>query len=210
MLVGALIIFSTLLWDANQHSQAFSAMYDETWVEKLYRGFARNTTQPFRFVCYVDRLRSFGWPIEQVQMKNPKPGYGDCIQPYELGEPMILVGLDTIITGNIDHLAEYCFTHRTIALPRDPYKPVQACNGVALVPAGHRHVWTDWRGENDMEHMRRRPHVFIDDEFPGHVVSYKGHVEKHGLGDARIVYFHGRRKPHELGDGWIKEHWNNA
>lgn len=59
-----------------------------------------------------------------------------------------------------------------------------------------------------MEWVRRFAHRFIDDLFPGQVLSYKGAVKRQGLGDARIVYFHGREKPHELPHvGWIREHW---
>lgn len=203
-----MITVSTLFWQANHHSKSFSRMYDESWVEKLYRGFARNLTKPFRFVCYTDRDRAFAEPVEVRRLRNPKPSYGDCIQPYEMGEPMILVGLDTVITGNCDHLPDYCLNADVIALPRDPFHRSRACNGVALVPAGNEHVWTHWRGENDMDWMRRQEHVFIDDLFPGHVQSFKGDVKAKGLGDTRIVYFHGKEKPGEPGmPAWVAEHW---
>lgn len=207
-----MLTIATLFWQANKNSKGFSSMYTEGWVEKLYRGFARNLTAPFRFVCYVDHERVLSSGIEQRLIASEKPDYGDCIQPYEMGVPMILVGLDTVVTGNCDHLAEYCLTADKIALPRDPFAPERACNGVALVPAGHESVWTSWDRNNkyprDMEHMRAQPHVFLDDLFPDEVVSYKGHVKKHGLGDARIVYFHGREKPHEIEAGWIADHWH--
>lgn len=58
-----------------------------------------------------------------------------------------------------------------------------------------------------MDWLRRQPHAVIDDLFPGQVVSYKGHVMQHGLGDARIVYFHGFEKPHELHLEWINRNW---
>ncbi len=205
-----MITVATLFWEANKHGQPFSSMYSEAWVEKLYRGFERNLSEPFRFVCFTDFERNFAEPIEQVQIHSVTPSYADCIQPFELGEAMILVGLDTVITGNIDHLAEYCLTGDVIALPRDPYNLAQACNGVALVPAGNEHVYTEWRGENDMVWMRRQEHVFIDDLWPRQVVSYKGSIEgrESGLRDERIVYFHGRSKPHELGHlPWVQEHW---
>src|SRR5690606_1278796 len=32
----------------------------------------------------------------------------------------------------------------------------------------------------------------------------------HGLGDARIVYFHGDRKPHQLDDEWIVTNWRDS
>jgi hypothetical protein len=199
---------ATLFWQANRHSRDFSAIYTEAWVEKLYRGFARHLTQPFIFVCYTDRPRTFAEPIHQIPLRSPEPSYADCIQPFELDQPMILVGLDTVVCGNIDHLADYCLTADVIALPRDPYARHQACNGVCLVPAGNRHVADLHRCENDMEWLRRQEHRFIDDLFPGQVQSFKGAVKATGLGDTRICYFHGQEKPHQLRAGHpILEHW---
>ena len=189
----------TLLWDANEEGYAFSSMYDESWVEKLCRGVRRHCTLPFEFICFTDRPRTFSEAVTQVQISSARPSYADCIEPYRLGRPMILMGLDTVITGNIDHLARYCLESHQLAVPRDPFFPETVCNGVALVPAGQERVWHDWGGQNDMDWIRARKDLqVIDDLFPAHVVSYKGHVKSEGLGDARIVYFHGAEKPHEL------------
>ncbi len=196
-------------WKANRQSLGFSRVYSDEWVEKLYRGFARNLTQPFTFICFTDKFRKYSEPIEQ-ELLNPtrRPDYGSCIEPYKLGKPMILVGLDTVITGNIDHLADYCKTMVRIALPRAVYKKNTVCNGVALVPAGHSDIYRRWDGENDMLYMRQQIYSVIDDLFPGQVVSYKGHVKEHGLGDARIVFFHGEEKPHQLRMvKWLRRHW---
>lgn len=199
---------ATLLWEANAGSQSFSRIYDERWVERLYRGFARNLSVPFRFVCYTDRPRSFIEPIGQRHIRSAVPGYADCIQPYEIDGPMILVGLDTIVCGDIDHLADYCQTGERIALPLDPYNPGQCCNGVALVPRGWTRIALEHDGANDMEHVRRYPHEVIDRLFPGHVQSFKGAVRDRGVQDSRIVYFHGLQKPHELPAGHpLLEHW---
>lgn len=200
---------ASLLWEPNAKSYHFSRCYDEKWVTRLYDGFARNLTMPFRFVLFTDRPRDLPKHIEQEMLREKEPGYGACIEPYRFGVPMILVGLDTVVTGSIDHIAAFCMGNDpTIALPRDPNSPEKACNGVALIPAGNQCVYRNWHGENDMEWMRKQPHVFIDDIFPGQVQSYKCHVKKNGLGDARIVYFHGQEKPHELTDvPWVKRHW---
>jgi hypothetical protein len=198
----------TLFWDANDGSYSFSSMYDESWVEKLYRGFKRNCTLPFEFICWSEKDRTYSEPITQMRITSPKPGYADCIEPYRLNRPMILVGLDTVVTGNIDHLARYCLESPKLAVPRDPFFPGTVCNGVALVPEGQDWVWKNHKGENDMDWIRSlsRKDV-IDNIFPGHVVSYKGHVMFEGVGDARIVYFHGEQKPHQLDEPWIREHW---
>lgn len=205
------ITIATLLWDSNELSERFSRMYDETWVEKLYRGFERNLTRPFDFVCFTDRPRvSIECPnVWYTIVPNlGKNGYGDCIIPYALNVPMILCGLDTVVSGNVDELAEYCIKGGKFALPRDPYRPEIECNGVALVPGGMQTIALDHDGiENDMVHVRKYPHEVIDDIFPGQVVSYKGHVKKEGVGDARIVYFHGQEKPHQLNGFWIRDNW---
>lgn len=209
---GRLINIVTLLWDANDQSLPFSRCYDEQWVERLYDGFARNLTRPFRFVLFTDRPREIKRDLVQVFLETKDPSYAACIEPYRLGEPMVLVGLDTVVTGNIDHLADYCMTASTIALPADPFCPGRACNGVALVPPGRQSVFEAWRGENDMDWMRAQPHKLLDLLFPGDVVSYKGTARHYGLRDARIVYFHGAEKPHELVNTvpWIRQHWLGA
>lgn len=199
----------SLIWDSNDKSESFSQMYDESWVVKLFAGFDRNITLPAERVLYTDRFRELPEGIRQIVVPNlGARGYSDCIRPYEMNVPMILVGLDTVIVGSVDHLAEYALNAGSIALPRDPYNRGRACNGVALVPRGMRSVFDLHRGENDMKWLRKLPHVFSDDLWPGHIVSYKGDVRDQGLGDARIVYFHGDEKPHQLEHvDWVQSHW---
>lgn len=197
------------LWDANQNSEPFSRCYSEAWVEKLHAAYRRNLTKDFRFVCFTDRERRFSRGIEQELLDVDTPDYGAMTVPYRLNEPMILTGLDTVIVANIDHMADYCLRADRIALPRDPYEPSRSINGVALVPAGHRMVHDTWRGENDMAWLRTFETVFIDDLFPGQILSLKAHdVRRKGLQDARIIYMHGRPKqPELLHLDWMREHW---
>lgn len=206
-----MITIASHLWEPNEHSFEFSRMYDEKWVVRLYEGFARNIGVPWRFVLFTDRDRDLPAEIQQERMKSKRPTYGDCIEPFRFGVPMIICGLDTVVTGPVNHLAAYCLrSDAELCLIRDPYNPKgRAGNGVVLVPAGHQHVWRNWHGENDMEWLDKQPHAFIDDLFPGQVLSYKGHVKKRGgLADARIVYFHGDQKPHQMMDEpWIRKHW---
>lgn len=212
-----MIAIASMLWDANEHSGQFSSCYDESWVEKLYRGVARNLTQPFRFILWTDRERQFYAPIEQRFIQARRPDFSSCIEPYSYDGAMIVFGLDTIVCGNIDHFADYALAGNELAVPRDPIYTDIACNAVALVPAGKKAVMYDrWRNENDMEWVRDNPHVFIDDMWPGQVLSHRvqirgeGHVSQPTRypPDLRICYFHGRGKPHELeADGFIQRHW---
>lgn len=205
------LIVAVPFWEPNSASKSFSTMYDQTWVEKLYRGFARNLTRPFEFVCFTDRERDFEEPITCRRLSSLRPTYADCLEPYSLGRPMILVGLDTIITGNLDHFADYATTAHHVALPRAVYAENTVCNGVALVPSGFGWIWDELTDRShpqaDMERLRGIDYRVLDDIFPGHAVSYKRDVMMNGLNDARLVFFHGALKPNELDENWIREHW---
>lgn len=210
-----MITIACALWAPNKHSFAFSTHYTEADAEKLYRGFQRHLTLPFRFVCFTDTPRTFAEPILQEPIEG-EPNYSAVLQPFKLNEPMILVGLDTIVVGNCDHLAAYAIGGGKLAVPRDPFFPQTVCNGVTLAPGGHAWVWNDRPSDKtDMDWIReiwqRGDAAVIDDLFPGQVVSFKGDVKKNGLSDeTRIVYFHGVDKPHQLPHvGWIARHWHD-
>jgi hypothetical protein len=200
---------ATMLWDANLHSQPFSRCYDESWVEKLHNGFRRNLTVPFRFVVFTDRERKFSAGIEQERLQAKEPGYGCCIEPFRLNEPSMIVGLDTIILDRIDHMARYCLEGTKIALPAHPWKAHVTINPIVFVPRGHRRVFDDWRGENDMEWLKRQDHIKSDTMWPDQIWSFKLHdIRVRGVQKARIVYFHGEPKPPALESlGWVREHW---
>ena len=194
---------ATCFWRANVQSAKASRCYTEEWVHRLARGFKRNLTIPHRFVALTDRR--YDLDVDQELLSTDQPDWSCMIEPFRIDGPLIVVGLDTVIVGNIDPLAELCFGDR-LMLPRSPGKDY-ACNAIAFVPKGHKDIFMSWSGENDMEWLRTFPHDFIDDRFPGWVSSYKCDVRPNGLGESRVVYFHGDPKPHQLGEPWVKDHW---
>lgn len=206
--MGGLIV-STVLWDPNVKSQHFSRAYNEQWALKLFNGFGRNLTIPHTPVLFTDRRRKLPPHIQQIVLKDlGRNGYGDCVRPFVLNEPMIFAGLDTVITGNCDKLARYCLESDRIALPKHPYEDY-SINGVVLTPKGQRKIFDDWRGENDMKWMRQFPHNQIDTLWPGRVLSYKAHVcGKQWSNKTAIVYFHGAPKPPQLqNEDFVRRNW---
>lgn len=195
---------ATCFWRSNEHSAEASRCYTEEWVNRLARGFKRNLSIPHRFVALTDR--PYQLDCDQELLSTDKPDWSCMIEPFRIEGPLIVVGLDTVIVGNIDPLAEWCFRRDRIGLPRSPGKDY-ACNAIALVPAGYKQVFMSWSGENDMEWLRTFPHDLIDDDFPGWVSSYKCDVRPNGLGASRVVYMHGRPKMHEMAEPWVREHW---
>ena len=180
----------------------FSRCYTPEWVDKLYRGVLRHYKKDFRFVCLTDREYKFEERIEQQPLWTTK-WEAACQQLYGVeAERLVLLGLDTVITGNLHEIFHY---RGPLAVPRDPYHPERPCNGVVLCPTrldlAHSPV------QNDMRVLDKYDKEWLDDLFPGQIRSYKVHVQGQDLGDARIVYFHGIPKPHALDELWIRSNW---
>src|SRR5262249_19163761 len=125
-----MLTLSTVLWDTNEKSQDFSRCYDEGWAVKFFNGFRRNLTMPTKSVLFTDRKRDLpAWINQRIEPDLGSNGYGDCVRPFKLNEPMIFGGLDTVVTGNCDKFADYCMRANRIALPKHPYETF-AINGV--------------------------------------------------------------------------------
>lgn len=205
-----LVHVACCLWDADKDTPPNSRCYDESWVDKLYRGFKRNLTDPFRFVVFTDRPRKFEEKVGQEILRTSPPTYGCLIEPFVLNVPSIVCGLDTIIYRNIDHMARYCLTGQKIALPHHPTKPgYGTINPIVFVPAGQRRIFDEWRGENDMEWLRGFDSALTDDLWPGEILSLKLHdLRRRGPMRSKIIYFHGKPKPHEITNmHWLTSHW---
>lgn len=205
--------------DVPAHSRG---IFTPEWVDRLYRGIKRNTTRLFRFVCFVDRDDyEFKEPIETRKLELPYRNMLSLLEPFrENFGRVVFMGLDTIITGNIDKLMDY---RGPFAMLRDPYFPERPCSGVMAFPYTPS-VWqavkaahddgtlkhnTMFDVPSDMIFLGTQPHVLIDDYVTG-IASYKVHVRDQGMpiSDTCIVYFHGREKPHDLaGTEWVDRCW---
>lgn len=194
--------------------------YGPHWVDRLYRGFKRHAPGPFRMLVLVDREYEFSEPVEQAELMDPGEGWmaiNEAFRP-DLGvESGVLVGLDTVITGDLSDI--WALEGADIFAPRDPYHLRMPCNAlVRFTPEGARYLWDEWNRDrafwrrecmyqghpSEMVFLRRLwPRAnweYIDDRLPGQVLSYKVDVRSRGasLEEARVVYFHGNPKPCDL------------
>lgn len=195
-------------------------IFTPEWVDRLYRGIKRNTTRPFRFVCFVDQEYMFSEPVESIPFKLPYRNMFSLLEPFseDLGR-VLFMGLDTIITGNIDHLMDY---RGPFAMLKDPWHD-RPCSGVMAFPYSPQ-IWDKFAATHeeaakratmfgfasDMIYLADEPHYLLDDlGLAKGIYSYKAHIKGNEwrLKDSCIIYFHGREKPHELDHDWVKEHW---
>ena len=190
-------------WTGVPHSVG---IYDESWVDKLYRGIERNLTIPFEFICLVDKNYTFGEDINAVRFKRSVDQYGwmSLMEMYrpELCEGIrFTIGLDTIITGPLDDIVTS--TVSKFAACSDPMYPKQICNAVTLsTPEFCEEFWGMWEGNEDkllpdckliLENSAPVPSEMvlmrkyygnsprIDKVFPNKILSYKVHIVDENL-----------------------------
>ena len=178
-------------------------VYDTAYVEKLYRGFKRNLTIPFDFICLVDKNYIFQEDIKAVRFKRSVDQYGwmslmEMYRPDLCEGIRFTIGLDTIITGPIDDIVTSSVSK--FAVCTDPMYPEQICNAVTLsTPEFCEEFWSMWEGNEDklipeskliLENAAPVPSEMvlmrkyygdsprIDKVFPNRILSYKVHVKQ--------------------------------
>ena len=196
------ITIVTALFDGRQTGVPHStSVYDTAYVEKLYRGFQRNLTIPFEFICLVDQNYYFEENIIAERFKRSVDQYG-WMSLMELYRPDLCegirftVGLDTIITGPLDDILKSQVSK--LAVCTDPIYPDKICNAVTLsTPEFCEEFWGMWEGNetklipesklilenappvpSEMVLMRKYygDSPCIDKVFPHRILSYKVHV----------------------------------
>ena len=191
--------------------------YTTEYVRRLREGITRHCEVPFRFVCLSDLPQT---PAEEtIPLRHGWPGWWSKIElfaPWIRGD-VLYFDLDTIIVGSIDELAGL----RLPATLQDVNKPeaIQSSvmwlteavragvyGGFLADPDGHmaRHVSMS-QGLGDQgfldPYLNKRT-VRLQDVLPKQLISYKKDVMRkppHVVPrSARVVFFHGKPKPHEI------------
>ena len=183
------------------------------YVYNLKAMVERNTTVPFRFVCYSDKN------IPGIETKRLKPGIEGWWNKLQMFDPAMKVGdyvlyfdLDTIITGNIDWLMNYDTWFMGIedvgaVNAHQPHlKNVLQTGVMTWDHDANSHIYIDFlmnydriknqfRGDGEYLNTKINPYhrKLLQHEFPGKLKSYKydiypGPPDK----DVSIICFHGR------------------
>ena len=176
-------------------------------VERLRKQCRKHSKA--EFVCFADtdvpgrKPLLHGWP-----------GWWSKIHVFRLHGPCFFVDLDTTICGDIASLLDLAKAHPFIAL-RDFNFPVRIMgSGVMAWSGDMRHLYRTfasdperhmlenrsgrWLGDQGFLERRTQPE-FWQDLAPGAVVSWKKHCGNGIPEGARVVAFHGRPRPWEVG-----------
>jgi len=193
-------------------SRAFTPEY----VTRLYEGVREHWTGDLDFVCLTDTPVNHPG-VREVPLAHDWPSWWAKLEVFrpELTGTLLYFDLDTMIVGGLEHV-QVETRHTTLHGARpDRYHLINS--GMMLLPEDVRPpVWQRWtrsparwmrryRGDQDFMHDTWDPAevLFWQNTLPGQVVSYKKVVKPLGRvpDGARVVYFHGKPRPHEVAWG---------
>jgi len=182
------------------------------YVHNLKSMVERNTTVKNRFVCLSDK------PVDGVETRILKPGYDgwwNKLQLFDLGaalgERVVYLDLDTLITGNIDWLLEYKGNFMGIedvgaVNAHQPHlKNVLQTGVMAFSTSMNANIWRElsidetihkkFRGDGECLNAFFSPlnRDLLQHLYPGRLKSYKYQVYPNKPDNkTSIVCFHGR------------------
>jgi hypothetical protein len=177
--------------------------YDWSHVERLRHQCAMFAGDS-RFHCLHDDLMHHDWPSWWAK-----------IEMFRLQGPILYMDLDTTIRGDLTPLLRAAEQHDFIALRNPLPTPSRFGSGLMAWRGDMSHVYHRFALAPE-HHMRRcvTPTVWGDqgfiaesepdpvlwqDLFPGEIVSWKADCKEGVPENARVVYFHGRPRPWDVG-----------
>lgn len=202
------------------------------YVYALRRMVQEHLTVPHRFAVMTDDepLNYLGINVIKAGFKGWWQKLA-MFKPGLLQGRVLFLDLDTLILKNIDHLAAYDGPFATL---HDFWRGRGGLGPAVMLfdAAWAGTLYDEWkaegfpmRGNGDQTWLENRDQGrftksvdLLQDLFPGEFVSYKEHctAARRGWRDlndqvpppaaARVVCFHGKPRPHEVG-GWVKDHW---
>lgn len=194
--------------------------YTAEWAQKLARQAAVHAPG-HPFVCLSDRAVP---GVDAIVLEYGLPGWWakmELFRPGVFDGPVLYLDLDTLLVGDVRHIAE---RPTKWAMISDFYVPELAESGVmAWEPGPHtERIWEQFirnpagnmgtyrmDGRFIRDHAPERPER-LNRVFEGEIVSFKVSARARCPAEARIVCAHGKPKFDSPEAGWAHDAWRNA
>lgn len=198
----------------------------------LCRQVKRHLFVPHEFICMTDMEIDHPW-VKSIPLKDGHPGWWSMVEMFRNPGPAILSGLDMLVIGCLDRLAEAARTcpenvfYMTRPIQKKFQWPGHWRSGLQVYNGDWSWLYEKFdfdkatkyhRGEEDYTQAnlkKRGIEIRAVQDIYGNgsagMYSYKFNCRDRGIypGDARIIFFHGRPRPCEVGDQWVRDiYWN--
>jgi hypothetical protein len=174
-----MITFVSWLWRGNTMGPG-RVDYVADHVNRLDAMLQRHVTLPFEHVCVTDMPEGIVPSVRIVPMWPELGGYGKCYRRLRvfdpamrdiLGRRIVSIDLDTVITGNIDHLFNrpdpFVIWGDPTRLPHTPY-----CGSLFMLEIGYRpDVWTGFDPAVALNLRKTHGAIGSDQAWMGHVIK---------------------------------------
>ena len=195
------------------------------YVTNLVRSVEAALEDEHRFVVLTDDVSDLPPWIETESLRHDWPRWwskAEIFRPdLERFGRMLYIDLSSVIVGQIDDLAGY---RGEACVTRDFYCGGPSQSVLNFAPGSLRCAWDKMIADpegvmaegdkmiapNFHDQILMADLEWLDywqDVTPDQVVSFKLHCEQGIPENARIVKFHGKPKPHEIIEGWVKHVW---
>jgi hypothetical protein len=222
---------SIVLW---KWQKTGSTYYGSVHVNRVFLMIQRYVTVPHEVVCITDDPSGLHWGVRSIPLWREFSDLPGCYRRLRLfsnemrnllSERVVSMDLDTVITGNIDHVLLdttpfRIWQSKTVA--GNPY------NGslISMLVGSRESVYKNFDRERSIDavtrsgmvgsdqcwiaiHLGENEEVFNDS---WGVYNFKRDCRKYLKPDARLVFFPGNRKPDnpqvQRLCPWVREHYN--
>lgn len=191
--------------------------YKPEHVTALAAQVRKHTTIDYEFLCFTDCLEYMP-RVRRIALKNNWPGWWSVPEVFRCQGPVIVVGVDTMITGNIDPLfkiAQDCQKNdfwmiHSFRSPRKTISGIMVFNydwSWLYEEFNFEKVSKQLRGEEDytLSKLKGRgiqPKI-LQESFPG-IYSWKRNCQNGIPADCKVLVFHGHPRPFEVPELWNK------
>jgi hypothetical protein len=199
-------------------SRTGKGTYGPDNVRWIRRQVEKHVNCLHRFVALTDITVS---GVDCIQLKNDWPGWYSKLELFSLLEPpCFYLDLDTVIVGDVTHLATcpHAFITTSFRSPKRN-KPcvntsIMAWNrDLSALPRLFKtapekfmahHVSNESWVDQGFVQEHAYPDALFEEQFPGQILSFRNDLRQGDpTPDCRIVLFHGKPKPQDVKRQWI-------
>lgn len=195
------------------------------YVKRLRNMVERNTTIPHDFICFTDMNVELDGCVT-IPLQNNFPGYWSKIEMFRpkviKSKRIIYFDLDTVILGNIDDILS--ISHDFMALKpwnRSNFSQGMFASGMMSWKndGTYSYIYKQFQKRTineytagDQQYMSRAIASrggnvkFWQQSIKG-IYSYKRNCRPEKPSNARVVCFHGKPRPQDCQESWVRENW---
>lgn len=169
--------------------------YTPEYVKRLKDGVDKNLSG-HHFVCFTD----VDVPCERIPLRQNLLGWWSKLELFTLTGKTLYFDLDTVITGDLNEIAEYPHTFTMLS---DFYAPQRLASGVMAWNGDYSHILKDYDpcqsypGHGDQGYIATKvTSERFQNILPSQITSRKATSTRNK--NERVVCFHGEPRPHSV------------